>query len=383
MPDVRNSVTNVASTTMKPIQAIHVFVLFLVLSTLVTPVVSTQVLVHWRDCLAQPTSWYGGSEAIRIADNLLLFQFPSGGWPKNIDMTEELSAAEKNALVAPTRVEDATIDNSATYTQLRFLARAYSSTKRERFKKSFQNGFDYLMKAQYENGGWPQFYPLHEGYYSHITFNDNAMAGVLSLLRDIVEGKAEFRFVDNVRKEEARRSIGKGIACILKCQVHVDGQRTAWCAQHDERTFEPAEARTYELRSLSGMESVGVVEFLMGIENPSKEVIQSVQSAVLWFHRARIGGIKTVLKDDSTAPSGKDRIVVRDSSAPPMWARFYQIGTNKPFYCSRDGVMRDSLSQISSERRNHYVWLGYWPEALLTKEYPRWIAKNRLVSVLQ
>ena len=40
----------------------------------------------WAQCLQQPRAWYKTEDAIRIADNVLLYQRESGGWPKNIDM---------------------------------------------------------------------------------------------------------------------------------------------------------------------------------------------------------------------------------------------------------------------------------------------------------
>jgi len=49
------------------------------------------------------------------------------------------------------------------------------------------------VKAQYANGGWPQYFPLNQGYYTHITYNDDAMAGVLGLLREVSEGRAALR----------------------------------------------------------------------------------------------------------------------------------------------------------------------------------------------
>jgi len=67
----------------------------------------------------------------------------------------------------------------------------------------------------------------------------------------------------------SNQAVLKGIECILKCQIVVDGKKQAWCAQHDEKNFAPADARTYEKASLSGSESVGIVDFLMQIENPS------------------------------------------------------------------------------------------------------------------
>ena len=43
---------------------------------------------------------------------------------------------------------------------MRYLARVYNGTGYERFKESFLRGIDYLLEAQYDNGGWPQYYPL-------------------------------------------------------------------------------------------------------------------------------------------------------------------------------------------------------------------------------
>ena len=72
---------------------------------------------------------------------------------------------------------------------------------------------------------------------------------------------------------------------------------------------------------------------------------------------------------------GWDKVVVKDAAAPPMWARFYEIGTNKPIFCSRDGVPKDTLAEISYERRNGYSWLGRYAADLLAKDYPAWQKK--------
>jgi PelA/Pel-15E family pectate lyase len=58
-----------------------------------------------------------------------------------------------------------------------------------------------------------------------------------------------------------------------------------------------------------------------------------------------------------------------------MWARFYEIGTNKPIFCSRDGIPRATLAEISYERRTGYSWLGYYAKSLLTEDYPAWQKK--------
>ena len=272
---------------------------------------------------------------------------------------------------------DATIDNNATYTQLRFLARVYEEQKLEEYKNAFNQGIDYLLKAQYENGGWPQYYPLKPGYYSHITYNDNAMTGVMKLLNEIAQGKILFAFVDEARRTRARTAVAKGIECFLNTQVKVNGELTVWCAQHDEKTLEPAPARKFELVSLSGSESVGIVRFLMGIQKPDKRVSDSIESAVAWFRKSQINGLRWVQKTDPSKLHGFDRVVVKDESAPPLWARFYEIGSNRPIFVGRDSVVHYQVAEIEDERRNGYQWYVTEPEVLLEKDYPAWKKKQQ------
>lgn len=339
--------------------------------------------IPWSQSLKQPSLWYGSAEAVRIADNLLLYQHDNGGWEKNVDMALVLNAQLKADIAKQKKTAQTGIDNGATFTQLTYLARVYDATKAERFRAAFLKGMDFLLAAQYDNGGWPQFFPLRKGYYTHITFNDNAMIGVLTLLRDISRNEAPYTFVDEPRRSRAELAVAKGVDCILKCQIKVGGKRTAWCAQHDEITFAPAPARAYELVSLSGSESVGITRFLMGIEKPKPEVVQAVDGAVSWFQAAKLSGIRVEQKKDSKAPKGLDRVVVEDAAAPPLWARFYEIGTNLPMFCDRDGVVKRKLSEIGYERRNGYAWLGEWPLKLVEKEYPAWQKKQARTAALR
>ncbi|HUV65348.1 MAG TPA: pectate lyase [Sedimentisphaerales bacterium] len=331
--------------------------------------------IAWRQCLSQRTEFYAGDEAVRIADNVLLYQRDAGGWPKNIDMASVLSEPDKAKLRMAKNSKDSMLDNGATHTQMRYLARVYEATGLERFRDAFRKGLDYLLEAQYENGGWPQRYPDPTGYARHITFNDGAMVGAMSVLRDIADKRPPFAFVDERTRQMAEAAVQKGIDCILKCQIVAAGLKTAWCAQHDEKTFAPSKARSYELPSISGSESVGIVRFLMSIEKPSPRIVEAVQCAVAWFAEARLEGIRQVRREDKSKPGGWDIVIVKDASAPAMWARFYDIGTNKPIFCSRDGIPKATLAEISHERRTGYSWLGYYATDLLAEDYPAWQKK--------
>jgi pectinesterase len=321
--------------------------------------------------LSAPESFYKTDEAKVIAATLLLYQHDNGGWPKNYDWNKMLSDSDKKKLLDEKKLdEDTTFDNSATHTEIRFLDKMYGATKNPLYKEAALKGLHFILNAQYPNGGFAQFPCRKKGYYIQITYNDGAMIGVLDVLKQINEGKLLTDVVDPELRTRCGQSVEKGIACILKTQIQVEGKPALWCAQHDKETLAPVIARAYELPSFSGSESVGIARFLMSIDKPSTEVVASIEGAVAFFERLKIKGIR--VETNQLADGTKDRVVVDDPAAPPMWARFYDLKTLKPFYCSRDGVPREKLSDISFERRNGYSWLGYYPASLLEKDYPAW-----------
>ncbi len=320
-----------------------------------------------KDYLKKPDAWFATEEASQIASCILTYQSDLGGWPKNEDTTEKPFPGDRTKLKA-------TYDNGATTDELRFLARVYNASKKEDYKSAFDRGLDYVLKGQYPNGGWPQLSPPGKGYHRHITFNDNAMVRLLTFVRDVSRDPT-FDFVAPDQREACAKSFDLGIDCILKCQIRKDGKLTVWCAQHDELDFRPRPARTFELATFSGSESVGVTRLLMSIENPSDEIVQAVEAAVAWLEKAKLNGIRVEEQPDSNAPKGKNKVVIQDPTAPPLWARFYDLETAQPVFAARDGVPKATLAEIGYERGNGYTWYGNWPQKLLESEYPKWKTK--------
>ena len=324
--------------------------------------------VRWgKEILRRPPEWYASAEARKAADTVIQHQSPAGGWLKNADL---LTPPE-----SPDDVGRPTIDNGATTTPMQFLALVANATGDAKYRRAFERGMDYLLAAQYPNGGWPQYYPLRDGYYSRITFNDNAMANVLTLLRKVADGDAPYGFVDQERRDQAAGAIDRGIDVILRTQVRQNGGLTGWCAQHDEETLKPAWARAYEPPSLSGGETVDLVRVLMSIEHPTPEIVAAIKGAVRWLRSVAIHGIRI---DRIRRPDGRtERVVVEDPDAPPVWARFYELVTDRPLFVDRDSVYRYDFSEISYERRSGYSYHGAWAASLLAEDYPRWRAKHR------
>jgi PelA/Pel-15E family pectate lyase len=332
--------------------------------------------VRWPNRIPRNREWLVTDEARGVADNLLLYQFPSGGWPKNIDMAAPLTDAQKAELAARAELKSlgehgATIDNGATTSEIRFLARMFAATGEPRFRESVLRGLEYLLAAQHSSGGWPQFFPHPRDYAKHITFNDNAMVEVLTILRDVSTGTGTFAFTEVSLRRRAADAVSRGIDCILKCQIRTGGELTVWCAQHDENTYAAAEARKFEPACLASHESSAIAIFLMGIETPSPDVIAAVNAAIAWFEKTRIEGLRF---DFISTAEGKDGIVTPDPAAPPVWARFYEIGTNRPIFAGRDAIVRYALAEIERERRGGYAWYVQSPAEAL-KRHAAWTAK--------
>jgi PelA/Pel-15E family pectate lyase len=333
-------------------------------------------LVSWNEVTKQQPLWYQTDEAARIADQVVLYQKESGGWEKNIDMAAMLTQAEKEALIKSKSGGESTIDNGATYTQLEYLAQVITASVLKstppnnipKYKEAFNRGLDFLFAAQYENGGYPQFFPLRKGYYTHITFNDNAMINVLKLMREIAKKKEDYLFVDKERKLKAEKAVGKALPLILKTQIEVNGVKTVWAAQYDENTLQPAPARKFEPISLTAGESVGILRFLMYDSKPNQATIEAIEAAINWYRANKIEGIRWERKNGESS-------IVRDKNAAPIWGRFYELKTMKPIFIGRDAVIHYDVMKIDAERRNGYSWYVSEPNELLEKDYPKWKAK--------
>jgi PelA/Pel-15E family pectate lyase len=334
--------------------------------------------------LEKPTAWYGEAEGRRIADIIVSFQTPAGGWSKNLDMTlhprapgEAFAPDNRSRFLgeadfdAPHNVHwnyVGTFDNDATVTELRYLAKVVAvvgAHPAASYRAAFLHGIDYILTAQYPNGGWPQVWPLEGGYHDTITYNDDAVINVLGLLRDVSLATNEFAFVPASARAHAAASVTRGIDCILATQIVVDGHRTVWCQQHDPLTLQPASGRNYEMPSQVSSESAQIMMFLMQQPNPGPQVVAAVRAAAAWFEKTKIPDVAFQRADDG------ERRLVPSPGDGPLWARYYQIGTDRPIFGDRDKTIHDNVDEISRERRFGYAWYRSDPQRAL-EQYALW-----------
>jgi PelA/Pel-15E family pectate lyase len=320
---------------------------------------------------------YAPSQVEQIAGNILLFQRENGGWPKDYDLLAILTPQQTAALRATRGRTDTSFDNHNIHPQVDYLARVCGSVDSPDWRDACLRGFDFMLAAQLSNGGFPQRFPDASGYASHITFNDGVMVGILNVLKDAADGLPHWTSLDGTRRRDAREAVARGIECVLKCQIQANGIRTGWCQQHDEKTYEAASARTFELASCCPQETTEIVRFLMRVESPDHRIVASIDDAVAWLERVKLAGIRVQrtpapVEDFERHRADFDVLVLPDNAAPALWARHYEIGTDCPVFAGRDAVKRYAFGEIERERRTGTPWYGDWPRPLLESEYQKW-----------
>ncbi len=317
--------------------------------------------------LQAPAEWFATEEARAIADRVVSWQTVAGGWVKSGDYSRlrELKDDRFDAWSC------GTFDNDSTINELRYLALVGAAAggdpaRGPAWRGAFMRGLDYVLAAQYPNGGFPQIYPLVGGYHDAITLNDDAMARILELLRDISGGKPEFVFVPATLAAECGRRLERGLQCVLAMQLRgPDGQRTVWGQQHDALTLQPCAARNFEPAGECSNESSHLLQFLMSIPNPSPELAAAIEGGMKWLQRMALRDV--VANRDDAVGMG----LVPKPGAPLLWARLYEIGTGKPIFGERDRMIHYVFGELTNERRKGYAWYGSWPNAAL-ETYQKW-----------
>lgn len=340
-------------------------------------------------------SWYTSAEALQIAHNVLTYQVPDGGWSKNIDMVSGARASgnrydtnnldrfsepgDFDAPLDPNWNYLATLDNDATWIQIRFLAHVTAALLAEHrdaeaapFRGAVERGVKYLLNAQYPNGGWPQVWPLEGMYHDAITLNDDAMLHAIEILRNVADRSGDYAFLPKSLAKRAGAAATRGMACLLKLQISEHGVKTVWADQYDALTLEPTSARNYEMAALTSGESASVLEFLMSLPDPTPEEAAAVRNAAAWFKKVEIFGYRygsgNLFADRKSAEGRK---LEKVPGAGPIWARFYQAGNDEPIFGDRDKTIHDNVNDLSRERRNGYAWFNMEGDAVLS-EYETW-----------
>ena len=332
------------------------------------------------------------AEAARIAQNVIDWQLDSGGWPKNVPMHDRLSAKERRAVLAMKGERKlGTIDNAATFTELKFLARMYKAAEgrqgTEKYLAAVKKGIEFLVGMQYPNGGWPQCDPAKVGYWHQITYNDGAMVNAMNTMRDVYEGRAPFDIpLPDELRAKCRRAFDRGIECILKTQIRQDGKLSLWCQQHDRDTLAPCVGRSFELPAVCTYESADIVALLMDVDatlypaETAARIRESIEGAVAWYKAHAIRGYRVedgFRREDGIVTSRLVRVPEAESN--PLWCRYYTLEDNRPFTGRRDGTMNFDFSELERGENMSYKWFSD-VGTRVEKMHAKWLERGFLTK---
>lgn len=198
------------------------------------------------------------------------------------------------------------------------------------------------------------------------------MVRVLVLLDQALQEKAPLNGDLFTAQQRARLQPALELATdyIVKAQIVQDGVRTVWCAQHDKDNYQPMGARSYELPSKSGSESVLVTAFLMS-RPQTPAVAAAAKAAIAWYQRSAVQLKDTVYDATNAAKTGTTPFVPRAGAT--VWYRFYDLDKDTGFFSGRlptdnppgAGKQYD-IMQIEAERRYGYQWGGSYGAKLFT-----------------
>ena len=113
---------------------------------------------HWMDITdheqvivpAKDQARFTSADVRQIADNILWYQQPNGGWPKNYDMLAILTEEQKAILSQHKDSLHTTFDNGATYTQIEYLAKAYTLLGDKKYEDAVLRGLHFILNHNME-----------------------------------------------------------------------------------------------------------------------------------------------------------------------------------------------------------------------------------------
>jgi PelA/Pel-15E family pectate lyase len=313
------------------------------------------------------------------ADALAVGQLESGGWDYLVDFDPAQSVrwyrrsdvGKISAADAAKRRNFSTFDDDNTQSALRLLlavadASMGSNEARDvRIREARDYALAKLLAAQRPNGGWPQrwngvavnatshptkaaSFPAvwsrahqKETYYGHYTLNDNTHRDCVMTLLDAAK---------RLGKPEYRAAALRGGDFLVTAQL--PEPQPAWAQQYNPQ-MEPAWARAFEPPSVCSNEGAAAMRLLVElyIETGEKRFLEPLPRAIAWYRRSEI--------------------------APGMWARFYELGTNKPIFGDRDGKVHYTVEELSPERQTGYSWKGAYGVPAVIAYYEEVVRSGR------
>ena len=269
------------------------------------------------------------------ADALIAGQHPRGGWNYVIDTAGEESLKDWYETIGGNawRLEEfqryygnATFDDAGTAEASQLLLRVYLEKRERKYRTPLDKAIQFVLDAQYPNGGWPQRFPFvesgglhgHADYTPYITFNDDVAGENIEFLLYVHQalGSNDPRLVD---------AIQRGMDIFVATQQPLP--QPAWGLQHFPDTLKPAPARTIEPQAFATHTTATNIRSMIGFYRLTgdRKFLARLPEALDWLDQVKTP--QALIAPGRTHPT------------------FILEGSNTPVYIHRRG---------SNIRNGHY-----------------------------
>jgi len=233
--------------------------------------------------------------ARKVGNALIYGQHPLGGWHYFIDfdkpgMAEWYKNTASQFLHGMEEYRyyygNCTFDDNVTQGATRFILHLYLETLDPAYVASLRKALDFILMAQYPNGGWPQRYPLrydftHEefdDYTSNYTLNDDAMNNTIRTLLEAYKSLGNEEYL-----EAARR----GGDFFMNSQG--PKELPGWSEQYDMRV-QPDWGRTHEPPAYGTRQTAHTLDMLMELFlfTGDRRYLRPVPATLEWMESVKI-----------------------------------------------------------------------------------------------
>ncbi len=281
--------------------------------------------------------WYL-SAAKDAARALAWGQRTTGGWDHRV----YVGHLDPNAAHVVRRGQRCTFDDDITQGALNFLISLDEEIDEPWLTEAIELGFAFMMKSQFPNGAWPQWYPLRGGYHDYYTFNDRAMNDCIELMLRGHRVYGRQAYLD---------SAARGGDFIIVSQL--PPPQAGWAQQYTH-DLKPAWARRFEPPGVCSLVTVSNIHTLIDLYlyTQDKKYLEPIPEAIAWLETSKMD-------------SGR-------------WARLYEVGTNRPIYGDREdgNKIHYDYEKISEREKSSYGWQGDFGVPAVVARYRRVVASG-------
>lgn len=248
-------------------------------------------------------------DAARSAARALIRgQNKHGGWDHTIDFDDLTN-------------ERVSFDDNQSQSAVRFLMALDQEMDDEEIASAAQRAIAMMIQTQLDSGGWPHQYPRQGNYHDYATYNDNGINDCIRVMTD-----ARHYYTDNKAIEKSLREAARFVVT-----SQLPPPQPGWAQQYNE-FMQPAWARSFEPPSVCPSVTLRNINTLIDLYLVlgDRSLLEPIPDSLRWLREIRMD-------------NGK-------------WARFVELGTNKPLYYDRGRIRVDSIDELHIERRRGYAY---------------------------